>query len=144
MSNSREDDEPVSIETDAPEADWIEQHQPVIEEADEDRLPTGDRAEDDVEAGDLEEEELAEEELAEEADRWGATDDDTDATDEPPVGPPRSIDETESTEGPRLGAPRASAGARGCNLVAALVHLVVRSGRDAARLLAGRNPRSPG
>src|SRR4051812_15251555 len=34
MSDPREDDEPVSIDADAPEADWIEQHQPIVEEDD--------------------------------------------------------------------------------------------------------------
>ena len=38
MSDPRDDDEPVSIEADAPEADWIEQHQPVSDEDDDDTL----------------------------------------------------------------------------------------------------------
>ena len=38
MSDPRDDDEPVSIEADAPEADWIEQHQPVIDEDDADAV----------------------------------------------------------------------------------------------------------
>jgi len=41
VSDRREnDDEPVSIEADVPEADWIEQHQPVTAEPDDDLFPS--------------------------------------------------------------------------------------------------------
>jgi hypothetical protein len=138
VSDPRDDDEPVSIEADAPEADWIEQHQPVIEEPDEDRLPTGDLPEDVAEAGALEE-------LEEEAEEWAPTGDDVAPADEPAVAPPpRSADEIGAIERADLAAPTVSAAARGCNLIAALVEILLRSGWEAARQLAGGKPRSPG
>ena len=39
--------------------------------------------------------------------------------------------------------PPAAAGARGCNVLAAIAHAVLRSGRDVARQLEGRNRRPP-
>ena len=47
MSDPREDDEPVSIEAEVPEADWIEQHQPASDEDDADVYATGAREDDD-------------------------------------------------------------------------------------------------
>ena len=41
MSDHREnDEESVSIEADVPEADWIEQHQSVMGDADDDSFPS--------------------------------------------------------------------------------------------------------
>ena len=125
----RDDTEPVGIEADAPEADWIEQHQPVVEEPDEDLRPTGDVPEDVVDTDALEED-------AEEWDQWGVADDGG-VPDEPAVAPPtRSADEPER---PPLAPPPARAGGRGCNVVAALLHLALRSGRELVRQLAAGN-----
>jgi hypothetical protein len=125
----RDDTEPVGIEADAPEADWIEQHQPVVEEPDEDLRPSeGVPEELDADAS---------EEDAEAWEEWNVTDDEGTA-DEPTVVPPtRSADEREP--------PPAPAGGRGCNVVAALLHLALRSGRELIRqLAAGRQPGSRG
>ena len=109
----READDAVSIESDAPEADWIEQHQPIVEASDEERLLSDDLPEEVVEAGELEQE-------------WIATDEDVEATDNQEIPTP----------------PVANGG-RGCNLLAACAHAVLRSGRDAARHLERSNQRPP-
>ncbi len=113
----REGDDDVSIESDTPEADWIEQHQPVAEEPDEERLPSPashDLPEEVVDAGELEED-------------WIAPDEDVGAPDDQEVP-----------------TPLAAAGARGCNLLAAVAHAVLRSAWDAARQLPGRTRHPPG
>ena len=110
----REDDDDVSIESDTPEADWIEQHQPIVEEPDEERIPSHDLPEEFVDADELEQD-------------WIATDEDVGAADD------REIP-----------TPTAAAGARGCNVLAAVAHAVLRSAWDAARHLEGRNRHPPG
>jgi hypothetical protein len=146
MSDPREDDEPVSIEADVPEADWIEQHQPIIEQDDVDDYTSDVREDDDavsiesdtpeadwieqhqpiVEAPD--EERLPADHLPEEvADAgdlehdWIATDEDLGTADDQKIPTP------------------AAAGGRGCNLVATVVHAVLRSACDATRQLPRRN-----
>jgi len=54
VSDPRDDDEPVSIEADAPEADWIEQHQPIIDEDDGDVAAYTTEARGDVDAVSIE------------------------------------------------------------------------------------------
>jgi hypothetical protein len=110
----READDAVSIESDAPEADWIEQHQPIVEAPEEERLPSDDLPEEVVDAGELEPD-------------WIATDEHVEAADnqEIPTPPP-------------------PAGTRGCNVLAAIAHAVLRSGCDAARHLERRNRRPLG
>jgi hypothetical protein len=130
-SQGRDDDQPISIEADAPEADWIEQHQPVIDEPDDDLVPLEvPRSVDDTDA-------------FEEAGR--VTGVELDVDDEPPVVPP-----SPSRAGTGRGAPEpraastAGPGARGCNLVGALVHALVRSLQGAAGQVARRDRGSPG
>ena len=152
MSDPRDDDEPVSIEADAPEADWIEQHQPVTDEDDADAYPSEERAadtdisiesdtpeadwieqhqpvveapdEERLRAHDLPEEVVDADELEQD---WITTDEDIGAAD----------DQEFST-------PPAPAGARGCNVLAAIAHAVLRSGCDAARHFERRNRPTPG
>ena len=150
------DEEPVSIEADVPEADWLEQHQPVSDEddADADAYPStvhdGDDAisiELDTPEGDWieqhqpiveapEEERFLSNDLPEEvADAgeleqdWITIDEDVGAADDQAVPTPPT--------------PPAAAGARGCNVIAVVAHAVLRSGCDAARHLGRRNRRPP-
>ena len=152
MSDPPEDDEPVSIEADAPEADWIEQHQPLIDEDDADAYPSevheadtdvsieAETPEADwieqhqlvVEAPD--EERLRAQDLPEEVLDAGALEQDWITTDE-------DIGAADDQEIPT---PPAPAGARGCNVLAAVAHAVLRSGCDAARHLERRIRRPPG
>ena len=104
----RADDADISIEPDTPEADWIEQHQPIVEAADEERLRSQDLAGAVVDAGDLEQD-------------WTTTDEAVGAANDQEV-PTRS----------------ASAGARGCNVLAAIAHFLLRHGCGAARELERR------
>jgi hypothetical protein len=100
--------EPVGIEADAPEADWIEQHQPVVDESDEERFPTGIP------------EEAPEAEFVEEG--------------EPPVATTTPIgDEARGDEPGEYPPSSGHAAARGCNLVGALMHALMRAARDIAR-----------
>jgi hypothetical protein len=108
----RENDEPIGIEADAPEADWIEQHQPVVDEAEE-----VDEAEDVDEADAL-------------AEAWSVGDDDVGTEDEPPAATSPPFAHETSGDGQPVDTPRASPAARGCNLIGALVHALLRSGRD--------------
>ena len=123
MSGPREDEEPVSIEADVPEADWIEQHQPVSDE-DDDVSIASDTPEADwieqhqaiVEAPDadfLPPDDLPEVEGTGEVEQdWIATE----ATDE----------EVAAANGPEIPTPPESAGGRGCNVVAAVARAVLR------------------
>jgi hypothetical protein len=113
----REDEPPISIEADVPEADWIEQHQPVIDESDDDRFP--EETPGNIAATDALE----------------SAGDALDVEDEPPVVPP-----SPSRAGTSRDVPDPSA--RGCNLVGALVHALVRSWQGAAGQFARREPRS--
>jgi hypothetical protein len=155
VSDRPEDDQPVSIEADAPEADWIEQHQPVIDESGDDLFPDEVREDEppisieaDVPEADWIEQhqpvidESDDDRFAEETPGdVGATDalepagDALDVEDEPPVVPP-----SPSRAGTSRGVPDPSA--RGCNLVGALVHALVRSWQGAAGQFARREPRS--
>jgi hypothetical protein len=147
MSDPHEDDEPVSIEADVPEADWIEQHQPIIEEDEDDDAYTSEVREDDdafsiesdtpeadwieqhqpiVEAPD--EERFPSDHLPEEVvdageleQDWIAADADLGAADDQEIPTP------------------AAAGGRGCNLVAAVAHAVLHSACDTTRHLPRRN-----
>jgi hypothetical protein len=137
------DDDAVSIEADVPEADWIEQHQPVIDESDDDSFPREVREDDDavgIEADVPEADWIEQHEPV-----IDETDDDFDVDDEPPVAwPPRSPVDT-SGDLPDESVPSgASAGARGCNLIGALVHALLRSRRDAPEQIDRRNPPSSG
>ena len=150
MSDQR-DDEPIGIETDAPEADWIEQHQPVSDEDDpfadaiqarenddavsiESDTPEADWIEQHqpiVEAPD--EERLPPHDLPEEGAEpselehdWIATDEDVDAANDQEIPTPPAATE-----------------ARGCNALASVVHAVLRSGSDAAQRLERRNRQPP-
>ncbi|MDQ1430053.1 MAG: hypothetical protein QOF40_655, partial [Actinomycetota bacterium] len=161
VSDPRDDDQPISIETDAPEADWIEQHQPVVDEPDEDDLfPEEGRGEDRAisieadapEADWIEQhqpvvdepdedftevpQDVAEGEVLEQAERFAgdsmAADDEADdeADGEPDLDPSRAQ------------VAEASPGARGCNLVASLVHALAGSARGGAGRFARRDLRS--
>ena len=112
-SEVRENDPGISIESDKPEADWIEQHQPIAEEPEEERLLSDGLPDVDVDADELDED-------------WITTDEDVSVADDQEASPPP-----------------AAAAARGCNVLAAMAHAVLRSGRDAARHLEGRNRRPP-
>ena len=134
MSDPR-DDEPIGIEADAPEADWIEQHQPVSDEDDADAYPSevreadaaisieSDTPEADwieqhqpvVEAPD--DERLGSHDLPEEAVDAGELEQDWITTDQA-VG---AADDQE------IPTPPTPAGARGCNALAAIAHAVLRS-----------------
>jgi hypothetical protein len=113
-SEVRADDADISIESDTPEADWIEQHQPIVEAPDEERLLSDDPPEEVVDAGELEQD-------------WITTDQAVGA----------AHDEAVPT-------PPAAGGARGCNVLAAIAHAVLREGCDAVRHLERRNRRPPG
>jgi hypothetical protein len=113
-SEVREADTDISIESDTPEADWIEQHQPVVEAPDEERLGSHDLPEEVVDAGELEQD-------------WITTDEDIGAAGDQEIP-----------------TPPAPAGARGCNVLAAVAHAVLRSGCDAARRLERRDGHPPG
>ena len=99
-SEVREADTGISIESDKPEADWIEQHQPIVEAPDEERLLSDDVPEEVADAGEPDQD-------------WITTDEDVGVAD----------DEEAPT-------PPAAAAARGCNVLAAMAHAVLRSGRD--------------
>jgi|SRR3954454_3383113 len=133
MSDPR-DDESISIEADAPEGDWIEQHQPVSDDDDADPHPKvrehdasisieSDTPEADwieqhqpvVEAPD--EERLRSHDLPEEAVDAGALDQDWIMTDE-------DIGAADDHEIPT---PPTRRGARGCNALAAIAYAVARS-----------------
>jgi hypothetical protein len=141
VSDPREDDEPVSIEADAPEADWIEQHQPIIDEDDGDVAAyTSDARDDDAvsiesdtpEADWIEqhqpivegpdEERLPSDHLPEEVVDAGEPEQDWIATDE-------NIDPVDDQEIPTP----AAAGGRGCNVLAAIALAVLRWACDSAR-----------
>ena len=111
------DDEPVSIDADAPEADWIEQHQPVIDESDEDLFPPGGPEEVTEAEGDIV------------------------VDDEPSHPAPTQFGETSRQEPDQLVPSSARTGSRGCNLIGVVAHALVRGGRNAARELARRNTR---
>ena len=113
-SEVREVDTDISIESDTPEADWIEQHQPVVEAPEEERPRSYDLPEEVLDAGELEQD-------------WITTDEGTGPTDDQEIP-----------------TPPAPAGARGCNVLAAIVRAVLRSGCDAARHLERRNRRPSG
>ncbi|MGZ4764897.1 MAG: hypothetical protein ACXV6M_04475 [Ilumatobacteraceae bacterium] len=136
MSDPR-DDEPIGIEADAPEADWIEQHQPVVEVPDDvDAYPSEVREDDAaisidsdtpeadwieqhqpvVEAPD--EGRLRSHDLPEEAVDVGELEQDWITTDE-------DIGAEDHQETPTSPAP---AGARGCNALATIAHAVLRAG----------------
>jgi len=151
MGNPR-DEESTSIESDAPEADWIEQHQPVGDEDDADAYPSevregdvdisieSDTPEADwieqhqplIEAPD--EEGLPSRDLPEEVVYAGELEQDWITTAED-IG-------TEDSE--TIPTPEAAPGARGCNVVATIAHAVMRHGCDAARRLERRNRRPAG
>ncbi len=138
--SDRRDDEPTSIESEVPEADWIEQHQPVIDEGDANAYPSHLRADDaDVsieseipEADWIEqrqpivetvyEEQVRSQDLAGVVD-GGELEQDWISSDQP-VG--AAHDQAVPTVS-------ASIGARGCNVLAAIAHAVLRQGRAAAR-----------
>ena len=122
MSDRRDDD--VSIEADAPEADWIEQHQPVGDDVD-------DTADDDAVSIEAD---VPEADWIEQHEPVIDDPDDAAVDDEPPVAWPPPLPPDTS----------ASAGARGCNLLGAFVHALLRSRRDAAGPRDRRNPRSSG
>jgi hypothetical protein len=151
MSDPR-DDEPISLEADAPEADWIEQHQPVTDEDDADAYPSEERAADTdisiesdtpeadwieqhqpvVEAPD--EERLRAHDLPEDVLDAGELEQDWITTDE-------DIGAADDQEIPTL---PADAGARGCNVLASIAHAVLRSGRAGVRHLERPNRRPRG
>jgi hypothetical protein len=136
MSDPRDDD-PIGLEADAPEADWIEQHQPVTDEDDADAYPSEERAadtdisiesdtpeadwieqhqpvveapdEERLRAHDLPEDDLDAGELEQD---WITIDEDIGAADDQGI--------------PTL---PAGAGRRGCNVLASIAHAVLRSGR---------------
>jgi hypothetical protein len=159
VSDRREDDEePVSIEADAPEADWIEQHQPIVDDADDDPYRS-EVAEDDAEPVSIEadapeadwieqhqpivdeadDDRVSSPVLENEADAHG----DYFVDDEPSFETPTQFPEDASGDEPdeRAGASE-RAGARGCNLIGVLVHALMHSARDAARRIPRGNTRS--
>ncbi len=142
VSDPRDDDEPVSIEADAPEADWIEQHQPIIDEDDGDVAAYTTEARGDVDAVSIEsdrpeadwieqhqpiaeapdEERLPSDHLPEEVVDASEPEQDWIATDE-------NINPVDDQEIPTP----AAEGGRGCNVLAAIAHAVLRSACDTAR-----------
>ena len=152
MSDPHDEDEPVSIEGEAPEADWIEQHQPVSDQDDAYADATQAREIDDavsiesdtpeadwieqhqpiVEAPD--EERLPSHDLPEVEAEAGEVTQDWIATDED-VG---------AANDQEIATPPAATEARGCNALAAVVHAVLRLGCDATRRLERRNRQPPG
>jgi len=142
------DDEPVGIEADAPEADWIEQHQSVVDEPDSDLFPTEVREDDEpvgVEADAPEADWIEQHQpVVDEPDSdvvpvvdlsvdlsVDVDDGDVGTDDERPAATPAPpvVDET-SEDHQQLDPPRASLAARGCNLIGVLLHALLRSGRD--------------
>jgi len=135
MSDPR-DDEPIGIESDAPEADWIEQHQPVSDEDDADPSLSEVREEEapisiesDTPEADWieqhqpvveapEEEHLRSHDLPEEPVDAGELEQDWITTD-------KDVGAADDQEIPT---PPTPAGARGCNALAAIAHAVLRSG----------------
>jgi hypothetical protein len=122
VSDHREnDEEPVSIEADVPEADWIEQHQPVLGEADDDRFPS-EIPEDVAEADALDQARTV-------------PDDDFRVDDDPSISTStESAEETSDDEPDQLSTTRDRRGARGCNLLAVVADALMRAaGRSRLR-----------
>jgi hypothetical protein len=135
MSDPR-DDEPIGLDADAPEADWIEQHQPIIDQGDGDvdaytrevrARDDGTSIESDTPEADwveqhqsivepVDEERLPSDHLREDVVDAGELEQNRIATDE-------TIGAADDQEIP----PPAASGGRGCNVVAAVVHAVLRS-----------------
>ena len=151
MSDPRDDDEPVSIEADAPEADWIEQHQPVSDEDDDDTLYSSEvRAN---EAGISIESDTPEADWIEQHQPIGeAPDEERLPSRALPVVDDGELEQDWITTDQAVGAadnqevPTTPAvGPRGgCNVLAAITHAALRHGRDAARQIGRRNRRPPG
>jgi hypothetical protein len=140
VSDRRDDDEPIGIEADVPEADWIEQHQPVIDESDDDLYPR-ELDEDHDETVSIEADVPEADWIEQHQPVIDEPDDDLREDDEPPVATPprpaantsRDLPDSPAPDSPAPDSPAASkpsTGARGCNLVGALVHALLRSRTD--------------
>ncbi len=143
--SDRSDDEPTSIESEVPEADWIEQHQPVIDEGDANAYPSPLRADDadvsiesDIPEADWIEQrqpivETAYEEQFRSHDLAGVVD--AGELEQDWISSDQAVG---AADDPAVPTVSASTGARGCNVLTAIAHAVLRQGRAAARQLERR------
>ena len=150
MSDPRDDDEPVSIEADVPEADWIEQHQPVSDEDDDTLYSSEVRAneagasiESDTPEADWIEQHQPIVELPDEERLPSSASPVADAGEPEPdlITTDQAVDAADNHKVPTTPAvgPRG-----GCNVLAAITHAALRHGYDAARQIGRRNRRPPG
>jgi hypothetical protein len=147
--SDREDDKPINIEDDAPEADWIEQHEPIDVDDDAEAFTTAVREAADTvsiesdapEADWIEqhqpiveapvEEGLPSDDPPNEAVEVGDLEQDRIATDE----------DVEATDDQGIPTPPVTSGGRGCNVLAAVARIVLHRGRDVARQLQSSSQR---
>ena len=132
MSDER-DDEPIGIDADAPEADWIEQHQPVIDD-DDDLVPID--LPDDVPEADA----LDQARSVRDDDFAFADDPEPDEVSSEFDGDPNGIELDDRTERTEPEAPRDVTQGRGCSPVGILADVLAYLLRQAAEQISSRNP----
>jgi hypothetical protein len=130
VSDRHEDDEelePVSIEVDAPEADWIEQHQPVMDPPEDDLFPS-EIPEDVAEADALDQARTV-------------PDDDFGVDGNPSIAASTEFAEDASGDEPdQLEVTGDRAGVRGCNLIGVVADALMRGAGRSRQI----SPRSAG
>ncbi len=151
MGDFRDDDEPVSIEADVPEADWIEQHQPVSDEDDDKLYSSEVRAN---EAGISIESDTPEADWIEQ--HQGVVEEPDEQRLPSSASPTVDAGELEQDWVTTYQAVGAAADNRevpttpaarprgGCNVLASITHAALRHARDAARQLGRPNRRRAG